>query len=362
MTSSGPPYQRIAADLRRRIADGELAPGDRVPSTRQIARDWNVALATATKVLALLHAEGLVRARSRVGTVVAGPEPGSGGPDNGPEPDGDPGTPGGQRMPGGQGTHSGQGTHGGREPAAGARRARTGTEHELTRQRVVRAGIEIADAEGLDGLSMRGVAARLGVATMSPYRYVDGKEHLVVLMADEAYGEESYPEAQPPDWRSRLELAGHTLWRLHRRHPWLAQVSPLTRPLPSANLATHADRSLAALDGLGFDATEMLDRQVLLYAHIQGLAAHLEGEARAAAATGLSDEEWMERQSPAMGAIATSGRYPTFGRVLGSLAETGYDLDLDGLFELGLRFLLDGIAADSARRGGRAADGRPGGG
>lgn len=350
MTSSSPPYQRIAADLRRRITDGELAPGDRVPSTRQIARDWNVALATATRVLALLHAEGLVRAQSRVGTVVAGPESGSGGPDGAPGTTDDSGRPG------------GQGTHGGREPAAGARRARTGIEHELTRQRVVRAGIEIADAEGLDGLSMRGVAARLGVATMSPYRYVDGKEHLVMLMADEAYGEESYPEAQPPDWRARLELVGHTVWRLHRRHPWLTQVSPLTRPLLSANLATHADRSLAALDGLGFDATEMLDRQVLLYAHIQGLATHLEGEARAAAATGLSDEEWMERQSPAMGAIAMSGRYPTFGRVLGSLAETGYDLDLDGLFELGLRFLLDGIAADSARRRGRAAGGRPDGG
>ncbi|GIH19244.1 TetR/AcrR family transcriptional regulator C-terminal domain-containing protein [Rugosimonospora africana] len=321
MTVSGPPYQRIAADLRRRITGGELAPGDRLPSTRQIARDWNVALATATKVLALLHAEGLVRARPRVGTVVAGaPEPAPSA-----------------------GAGAGQ-------PAGGSRQSRTGTEHELTRQRVVRAGIEIADTEGLDGLSMRGVAARLGVSAMSPYRYVDGKEHLVVLMADEAYGEEGYPDAPPPDWRAHLELVGRTLWRLHRRHPWLAQVTPLTRPLPLANLATHADRSLAALDGLGFTDAEMLDRQILLYAHVQGLATHLESEARAAATSGLSDEEWMERQGPAMDAMVTSGRYPTFGRVLGTLTETGYDLDLDALFELGLGYLLDSVAADSARR------------
>jgi AcrR family transcriptional regulator len=323
MTASGPPYQRIAADLRRRITSGELAPGDRLPSTRQIARDWNVALATATKVLALLHAEGLVTAQPRVGTVVAG--------------------------------GSGAATGGEAGAGAGGRQPRTGTEHELTRQRVVRAGIEIADAEGLDGLSMRGVAARLGVSTMSPYRYVDGKEHLVVLMADEAYGEEGYPDTGPADWRARLELVGRTLWRLHRRHPWLAQVTPLTRPLPLPHLAAHADRSFAALDGLGFDATEMLDRQVLLYAHIQGLATHLESEARAAAASGLSDEQWLERQGPAMDAIVTSGRYPTFGRVLSTLAETGYDLDLDKLFELGLRYLLDGIAADSARRRGGGA-------
>ncbi len=331
MTASGPPYQRIAADLRRRITGGELAPGDRLPSTRQIARDWNVALATATKVLALLHAEGLVTAQPRVGTVVAG------GP------------------VAATGSGAGADSGGGNGADSGGRQPRTGTEHELTRQRVVRAGIEIADAEGLDGLSMRGVAARLGVSTMSPYRYVDGKEHLIVLMADEAYGEEGYPDSQPPDWRARLELVGRTLWRLHRRHPWLAQVTPLTRPLPLPHLAAHADRSLAALDGLGFDATEMLDRQVLLYAHIQGLAMHLESEARAAAASGLSDEQWLERQGPAMDAIVTSGRYPAFGRVLSTLAETGYDLDLDGLFELGLRYLLDGIAADSARRRGGVA-------
>ncbi|WP_143737206.1 GntR family transcriptional regulator, partial [Microbispora sp. GKU 823] len=66
-----PPYARIAAELRRRIIEGELAPGDRVPSTRQVAAQWGVALATATRALAELRREGLVRAEPRVGTVVA---------------------------------------------------------------------------------------------------------------------------------------------------------------------------------------------------------------------------------------------------------------------------------------------------
>ncbi|GAA5192152.1 GntR family transcriptional regulator [Rugosimonospora acidiphila] len=321
MTDSEAPYRRIAADLRRRIADGELAPGDRVPSTRQLARDWNVALATATKVLALLHSEGLVRARPRVGTVVA------------------------DRVPGREPPPAGQ------RPSAG--RQRGGGEAELTRERIVRAGIEIADAEGLDALSMRGVAARLGVSAMSPYRYVDGREHLVLLMADAAFGEQGYPRMPPPGWRASLELTGRVLWGLHRRHPWLAGLSPLTRPLPLPNLATHADWALRALDGLGFDETEMLDLHILLYAHIQGLATHLESEARAADASGLSEQEWMDRQGPAMEAIVSSGRYPTFGSILRHFARTGYDLDLDALFELGLKFLLDGIEAEGARRLGR---------
>ncbi|MGW5154424.1 GntR family transcriptional regulator, partial [Nonomuraea wenchangensis] len=66
-----PPYARIAGDIKRRIADGRLRPGDRVPSTRQLARDWDVALATAAKALALLAQEGVVIAEPRVGTVVA---------------------------------------------------------------------------------------------------------------------------------------------------------------------------------------------------------------------------------------------------------------------------------------------------
>src|SRR6478735_135606 len=66
-----PPSARIVAELRRRIASGELAAGDRVPSTRQLTRDFGVAMATATKALAVLRRDGLVRALPGIGTVVA---------------------------------------------------------------------------------------------------------------------------------------------------------------------------------------------------------------------------------------------------------------------------------------------------
>src|SRR5215475_15542392 len=66
------PSERIAAEIGARISAGRLATGDRVPSARQIARDWGVAIATATRVLGRLKDEGLVRAVPGVGTVVAG--------------------------------------------------------------------------------------------------------------------------------------------------------------------------------------------------------------------------------------------------------------------------------------------------
>ena len=66
-----PPYQRIAESLRVRIESGQLRPGDRVPSTRALARKWKVALATAAHALSALAEEGLVSTVPRAGTVVA---------------------------------------------------------------------------------------------------------------------------------------------------------------------------------------------------------------------------------------------------------------------------------------------------
>ncbi len=88
----------------------------------------------------------------------------------------------------------------------------------------------------------------------------------------------------------------------------------------------------------------MLNLHVLLYTFVHGMAVHLEREAQAEAATGLSADRWLDTQAPAFAAIVASGRYPTFARVLTSLAGDGYDLDLDLLFELGLRALLEGIS------------------
>ncbi|RSD19600.1 GntR family transcriptional regulator [Amycolatopsis eburnea] len=286
-------YVVIAEELRGRITRGELAPGARVPSTRRLATDHGVAMATAAKALALLSQEGLVRAEPRSGTVVAGRE-----------------SRGGQRG--------------------------------LTRDRLVRTAIDIADAEGLGALSMRGVAARLGVAPMAPYRYVRGRDELVLLMADAAFGERGYPAKPSGDWRERLTLGGRTLWSLFKRHPWLAQLGPVTRPLPLRNLATHGEWALSALAELGVDAATLCDLHVLFFSHVQGMAIHLEREQSALASSGLTEDDWMDHQGPAVAAM-TAG-HPTFTRMLADLTETGYDLVLDDIFESGMRALLDGLA------------------
>ncbi|QID36943.1 GntR family transcriptional regulator [Streptomyces albus] len=315
MTDVTPPYARIADALRRRITSGELSPGDRVPSTRQLAREWNVALATATKALTVLRQDGLVEARPRVGTVVAAPRSRTAAPRRNRAPEPEPGT----------------GTTGG---------------GELTRERIVRAAVALADAEGISALSMRSVAARLGTATMAPYRYVNSKDDLLLMMADTVLGDHPLPApADAPDgWRARLELGARWLWRRHRDHPWLAQIGPLTRPLLLPNLIAYSEWMLSALEGRGLSPATMLDVNVLFYSHVQGLAVQWERETAARSSTGLSEQEWLDRQEGTLAQLTASGAYPAFARVLEALADGGYDLRLDELFESGLAAILDRVA------------------
>jgi DNA-binding GntR family transcriptional regulator len=65
-----PPFMQVVAQIREQIQSGSLHDGDRVPSARQMIRDWSISLATATKVLAALQSEGLARAVPGIGTFV----------------------------------------------------------------------------------------------------------------------------------------------------------------------------------------------------------------------------------------------------------------------------------------------------
>lgn len=293
------PYRRIVEELKQRIAEGTLQPGDRVPSARSIAREWGVAIATATKVLAALGQEGMTRAVPGVGTVVV---------------------------------------------AAAAEPRKAG---ELGKERIVEAAIGIADAEGLDALSMRRVATHLGVATMSLYRYIPSKEELVLQMIDRVLGEERFPDQAPEGWRERLELAARLLWTVFRRHRWLAGAMTVSRPQLLPNALAYAEWVLATLDAVGLDAGARLYVHITMFSFTRGVALSLAEEAEAEQETGIDADEWMEMQAPALEAL-TRGGNSAVARLAGA---ESFDFDLEELFEFGLARLLDGVEAWLNRRG-----------
>ncbi len=300
------PYLRIAAELRQRIST--LAPGDRLPSTRRLAEESGVALATASKVLQLLAREGLVEAIPRVGNVVARPS-----------------------------------------PASTLASAAAAPAEELNVARIVAAALAIADREGLDAVSLRGLSAKMNVPVMSLYRHVSNKEDLVRRMVDAAMGEWHHPARLPPEqWRAQVEIGARLEWQLLRRHPWIARVVTLTRPEPTRNAILHADWMLAGFEAAGADARTRMNMHVLIFAFLQGLATNLEAEVRAVDDTGVDEAQFMESRMPGFTSLAASGAFPAFARTMAALdARDGsddYDPDLDETFELGLALLLDGFA------------------
>jgi AcrR family transcriptional regulator len=301
-----PPSTRIAGELRERIRSGELARGDRVPSTREITRRWGVAMATATKVLSALRDEGLVRAVPGVGTVVAGPDA---------EPV--------RRRAGG---------------------SRAGEDGGLAAERIVRHGIAIADDEGLAAVSMRRIGAELGTATMSLYRHVADKDDLVTRMIDMAFGEVGdLPDPPPSGWRAAVEAAAHDLWATFRRHPWLAAALSFTRPQPTVAGMAYSDRVLTALEELRLDPVTAFSAHLIVFDHVRGAATSLEPERQAEADSGLTGDEWMDSRGADLRAMMSARDLPVLVRTMDALMTDGYDHDLDALFDTGLTWLLDGL-------------------
>ncbi|MGW0433874.1 TetR/AcrR family transcriptional regulator [Micromonospora sp. NPDC003197] len=136
---------------------------------------------------------------------------------------------------------------------------RADPEPGLSLDRIVRTAIEIADGYGLDGLSMRRVAAALDAGTMSLYRHVPGRAELVDLMVDTAFGEIDYPDPGPTDWRARIELAARQEWAMYRRHLWvLPIVAGTQRPPLGPHVLASIEWILAALDEHGLDPESMM--------------------------------------------------------------------------------------------------------
>ncbi|GAA0939107.1 hypothetical protein GCM10009559_33360 [Pseudonocardia zijingensis] len=199
-------------------------------------------------------------------------------------------------------------------------------------------GLDEDVAAGAQEVALR-IAAELGMPTMSLYQHVSGKDDLVTLMIDRAFAEQPLPEPAPSDWRGALEATARLQWAVFRRHPWVAPAMSLTRPqlLPSA--VRHTEWVLAALDDRGLTPAASFDVHVMLFSYVRGMAVNLDAEAQAEAESGVTADEWMDAQAGALASLTEGEDFPHFRRV----TELDYDLDLDALFELGLRCLLDGL-------------------
>jgi AcrR family transcriptional regulator len=226
-----------------------------------------------------------------------------------------------------------------------------GPKPRLDLDRVVTAAIEVADAEGLGSFSMRRVAERLGVGTMSLYTYVPGKAELLDLMLDTAAAEPAPGPHQPEcGWRDRVARIAHENWDRYHRHPWLLEIT-MVRPVLGPNVIARYDHELAAVDGIGLTDVEMDSVISLLAGHVEGAARRSLEAAQAEQRTGVSDEQWWEARAPFLERVLDVRRFPTAVRVGAAAGEEHNAAYAPAhAFEFGLQRIIEGVAGLITRR------------
>ncbi|GAA1659716.1 TetR/AcrR family transcriptional regulator [Glycomyces endophyticus] len=204
----------------------------------------------------------------------------------------------------------------------------------LSLERIVQAGVAVADAEGLGDLTMQKVADRLGFTAMSLYRHVPGREHLIDLMYDHAIGADPAPEPEG-GWRPRLEACARRSWQRHQAHPWLAEVRG-NRRVPGPNTMAVFERMLSVLADTGLRPNEVVAAAELVGRFVDTQALTLVEAAEEERGSEVSNREWWEARDSL---YAKFDRYPT----VTALWEAGGFDDPEDPFEFGLRRVLDGL-------------------
>ncbi|MBB5867603.1 AcrR family transcriptional regulator [Allocatelliglobosispora scoriae] len=223
----------------------------------------------------------------------------------------------------------------GKDTPRGTRGPRPG----LDLEKITRAALAIADAEGINALSMQRVAGDLGYTTMSIYNYVPGKDQLIELMIDAA----TPPPPQPQvgdTWREELERWVRATWELYHAHPWVLKVPTLNPPLGPHQLAWF-EAALQALIRSGLAGGEVLSLGLYVIGSVRGQAAMALDLTTATSAQETADI------AEAMSRVITADRFPALHAVSTPSSTEEYGAAGQRLMELefGLKLLLDGVEA-----------------
>lgn len=217
---------------------------------------------------------------------------------------------------------------------------RRGPRPALSLDKIARAGIAIADRDGLAAVTMQHVADALGVTKMALYRYVPGKTELVALMTDLAIGEVPQDGGVPGDWRARLGDWASQMFSRFGRHPWALEATAGPRIIGPNELG-WAEQAVAALASTGLEGGEMLDVAATLAGHVRAIA-----QQQSAQPDGSAEQSMAAAIGPLL--AGREERFPALSAALRSAARHGSQ---DQALEFGIDRILDGVELLITRRG-----------
>ncbi len=215
-------------------------------------------------------------------------------------------------------------------PATEAARER----RPLSRARILRAAMTVADAGGLASLTIRSLAQELGVKPMSVYYYVANKDEILDGIVDLVFGEIELPSIEGP-WRSEIERRAHSARSVLRRHSWaIALLESRTSPGPAT--LRHHDAVIGTLRAGGFSVENTAHAYALLDAYVYGFAVQ-------EAALPFEGPDSVAEVAAPMMELFDPAAYPHLLELTTDFVlQPGYDFGNE--FEFGLGLVLDGLA------------------
>jgi AcrR family transcriptional regulator len=207
------------------------------------------------------------------------------------------------------------------------------TRTRLTRDDVLRTATALADAAGLDSLTMRKLGTELGVEAMSLYHHVANKDDLLDGMIDRVYSEIELPTAED-DWRSAMRRRAVSTREVLGRHPWATALLD-SRSTPGPATLRYHDATLGKLRGEGFSIPLAAHALSVLDSYTCGFALQEH------ALPFDTEEETVELAQQIMGRFA-AGDYPHLAELtVEHVLQPGYAYSDE--FAFGLELILDGL-------------------
>jgi AcrR family transcriptional regulator len=227
------------------------------------------------------------------------------------------------------------------------KQGKRGPRPELTVDAIVAAAVKVADADGLEAVSMARVAKELGFTTMSLYRHVASKDELLQLMWNaSATGAETLV-LEGDTWRQKLTMWSTIQWEMLGQHPWITQM-PMAAPPMAPNSVHFVERALAALDRLGLRESAKLRIIGLITTYTLSDARMANDAARAikqAEAAGQTvDPAAMPSYESMLRGLVDEETFPHVYRMIWSDTTTE-PASAREEFLIGLNVILDGVQA-----------------
>ncbi|MFF5228529.1 TetR/AcrR family transcriptional regulator [Dactylosporangium sp. NPDC000521] len=215
----------------------------------------------------------------------------------------------------------------------------------LSRAKIAATAIRVADAHGLDGLSVRKIAKELGVGPMRLYDYVLNRSELLDLMVDAVYAriaEAAQHAGQHPGWRATVLAIVHRTREAALDHEWFADLLGGRPHLGPHALAVGESTAAALSQAPGLRDIDDLQRALgVLNAFVVGALRREIAERRTARSTGTDESAWQAALGPYLTRMLETGRYPTVAR----LVVDGAHLDPEETFHHTLTTILDGLTS-----------------